>query len=460
MKSLILAGGKGTRLWPLSRELMPKQFIRLFDHRSLFQHTVLRALKWSGPGEILVVTNHEYRFRVQDDLAELGVNLPEENLLLEPEGKNTLPAVCWGVQAVREKWGEATVAVLPSDHLLGGGEELLRSFRAAEELAAEYLVTFGIKPDRPHTGYGYIKPGKALKAGFKVEEFKEKPDAASAAEYVARGYWWNSGMFVFHTELFWRELESLAPEVWDAFASAADIADAYRRVPEISIDYGLMERSSRVAVVPLATYWSDLGSFDAVYEALPKCEEGNAVLTQGVAATCLLHDARGNLVISERLTALVGVEDLAIIDTGDALLVAPRPRAQEVKKIYAELVRRKDERAVVHRTAYRPWGSYTVLEEGERYKIKRLTVLPGRKLSRQRHYHRSEHWVVVRGTARITVDGEEKLLRPGESVFVPAGLSHRLENPGKVILELIETQIGEYLGEDDIERFEDDFGRG
>nr|WP_205664694.1 cupin domain-containing protein [Ammonifex thiophilus] len=220
-----------------------------------------------------------------------------------------------------------------------------------------------------------------------------------------------------------------------------------------------MEKSGRVAVVPLETYWNDLGSFDAVYEALPKSEERNAVVVQGLGADCLLYGARGNLVICERLTAVVGVEDLVVVDTGDALLIASRRDAQEVKKVYAELARRRDERAVVHRTAYRPWGSYTVLEEGERYKIKRLTVLPGKKLSLQRHYHRSEHWVVVRGTARITVDGEEKLLRPGESVFIPAGLSHRLENPGKVVLELIETQIGEYLGEDDIERLEDDFGR-
>ncbi|ACX51645.1 mannose-1-phosphate guanylyltransferase/mannose-6-phosphate isomerase [Ammonifex degensii KC4] len=459
MKVLILAGGKGTRLWPLSRELMPKQFIRLFDNRSLFQHAVLRALKLSSPEEIFVVTNREYRFRVLDDLAELGVSLPEENLLLEPEGKNTLPAICWGMREVQGRWGEAKVAVLPSDHLIRADDNFLRAFAAAEELAEEYLVTFGVKPSRSHAGYGYIKPGKSLGSGFKVEEFKEKPDESRAAEYVARGYYWNSGMYVFGSKVFFRELEDLAPEVWQAFAETSDVAEAYARTAEVSVEYKLMEKSGRVAVVPLETYWNDLGSFDAVYEALPKDEEGNAVVVKGTEADCLLYGARGNLVISERLTAVVGVEDLVIIDTGDALLVAPRRDAQEVKKVYAELARRKDERAVVHRTAYRPWGSYTVLEKGERYKIKRLTVLPGKKLSLQRHYHRSEHWVVVRGTARVTVDGEERLLRPGESTFIPAGLSHRLENPGKVVLELIETQIGEYLGEDDIERLEDDFGR-
>nr|WP_205664693.1 mannose-1-phosphate guanylyltransferase [Ammonifex thiophilus] len=214
MKVLILAGGKGTRLWPLSRELMPKQFVRLFDNRSLFQHAVLRALKLSSPEEIFVVTNCEYRFRVLDDLAELGVSLPEENLLLEPEGKNTLPAICWGMREIQKRWREATVAVLPSDHLLRYDESLLRSFRAAEELASDYLVTFGVKPSRPHTGYGYIKPGESLGLGFKVEEFKEKPDAARAAEYVNQGYYWNSGMYVFHTELFFKEVELLAPEVW------------------------------------------------------------------------------------------------------------------------------------------------------------------------------------------------------------------------------------------------------
>lgn len=438
---------------------MPKQFIRLFDNRSLFQHTVVRALTFSSPEEIFVVTNNEYRFRVVDDLDELGVKLLEGNVLLEPEGKNTLPAISWSMSEIRRKWGETVVAVLPSDHLLHSDEALCRAFEAAEDLAPDYLVTFGIRPRLPHTGYGYIRPGRSLGQAFEVEEFKEKPDAARAAEYVAQGYLWNSGMFVFSTTLFFEELERLAPDVWQAFARSTSVAEAYAMVPNISVDYGLIEKSNRIAVVPLEVYWNDLGSFDAVYEVLPKGKEGNAVVTKGTAAECLFYDARGNLVISERLTTVLGVEDLVIIDTDDALLVASRRNAQRVKDIYQELVRRRDERAVIHREAYRPWGKYTVLEEGERYKIKRITVLPGKRLSLQRHYHRSEHWVVVRGTAHITVDGKEKLLQPGESVFVPAGLSHRLENPGKVVLELIETQIGEYLGEDDIERIEDDFGR-
>jgi len=266
-------------------------------------------------------------------------------------------------------------------------------------------------------------------------------------------------MFVFSTTLFFEELERLAPDVWQTFARFTSVAEAYTRAPNISVDYGLIEKSNRIAVVPLEVYWNDLGSFDAVYEVLPKGKEENAVVTKDTAAKCLFYDARGNLVISERLTTVLGVEDLAIVDTDNALLVASRCNAQWLKEIYQELVCRRDERVMMRREAYRPWGRYTVLEEGERYKIKRITVLPGKRLSLQRHYHRSEHWVVVLGTAHITVGGEEKTLQPGESVFVPAGLSHRLENPGKVVLELIETQIGDYLGEDDIERIEDDFGR-
>ncbi|GAB6102475.1 mannose-1-phosphate guanylyltransferase/mannose-6-phosphate isomerase [Thermococcus atlanticus] len=459
MKTLILAGGKGTRLWPLSRELMPKQFIKIFDDTSLFQKTVRRALLFSKPKEIFVVTNREYRFRVLDELRDMGVELPEDNILLEPVGKNTLPAIYWGLKTVHENFGKSKVAVLPSDHLIDANERYVEAFKTAEKLAEDYFVTFGIKPTKPHTGYGYIRPGEKLEGGYKVAEFKEKPDFETAKRYVEEGYYWNSGMFMFDTELFIEDVRNLAPEVYSAFEEAGSIEEAYEIVPDISVDYGIMEKTARAAVVPLNVYWNDLGSFDAIYDAFEKDEGGNAVKVRGLKAGYVGIDSKSNLIMTERLTATVGVSDLVIIDTGDALLVAHRGETQKVKEVYRRLKERGDERVIVHRTAYRPWGSYTVLEEGDRYKIKRLTVLPGKKLSLQMHYHRSEHWVVVRGTAKVILEDREILLRPGESTFIPAGVRHRLENPGRVVLEVIETQIGEYLGEDDIVRFDDEFGR-
>ncbi|WP_456394768.1 mannose-1-phosphate guanylyltransferase/mannose-6-phosphate isomerase [Thermococcus sp.] len=459
MKTLILAGGKGTRLWPLSRELMPKQFIKIFDDTSLFQKTVRRALLFSKPKEIFVVTNREYRFRVLDELRDMGIELPEDNILLEPVGKNTLPAIYWGLKTVHENFGKSRVAVLPSDHLIDANERYVEAFKTAEKLAGEYFVTFGIKPTKPHTGYGYIRPGEKLKGGYKVAEFKEKPDFETAKRYVEEGYYWNSGMFMFDTELFIEDVRNLAPEVYSAFEEAGSVEEAYEIVPDISVDYGIMEKTARAAVVPLNVYWNDLGSFDAIYDAFEKDESGNAVKVRGLKAGYVGIDSKSNLIMTERLTATVGVSDLVIIDTGDALLVAHRGETQKVKEVYRRLKERGDERVIVHRTAYRPWGSYTVLEEGDRYKIKRLTVLPGKKLSLQMHYHRSEHWVVVRGTAKVILEDREILLRPGESTFIPAGVRHRLENPGRVVLEVIETQIGEYLGEDDIVRFDDEFGR-
>ncbi len=459
MKTVILAGGKGTRLWPLSRELMPKQFIKIFDDESLFQKTVRRALLFSKPREIFIVTNREYRFRVLDELRDMGIEIPQENILLEPVGKNTLPAIYWGLRTVHENFGKSKVAVLPSDHLIDANERYVEAFKTAEKLSGEYFVTFGIKPTRPHTGYGYIKPGEKMEGGYRVAEFKEKPDLETAKHYVEEGYYWNSGMFMFDTELFIDEVRKLSPEVYSAFEEAEDIEKAYELVPDISVDYGIMEKTDKAAVVPLNVYWNDLGSFDAIYDAFEKDENGNAVKVRGLNAGYIGIDSEDNLIMTERLTATVGVDDLIIIDTGDALLVAHRGESQKVKEVYKKLKEKGDERVVVHRTAFRPWGSYTVLEEGDRYKIKRLTVLPGKKLSLQMHYHRSEHWVVVRGTAKVILEDREILLRPGESTFIPAGVRHRLENPGKVTLEVIETQIGEYLGEDDIVRFQDDFGR-
>ncbi|MBO8183231.1 MAG: mannose-1-phosphate guanylyltransferase/mannose-6-phosphate isomerase [Archaeoglobus sp.] len=452
--TLILAGGKGTRLWPLSREDYPKQFYNIFN-RSLFQKTVERALLFSKPDEILVVTNERYKFRVLDDLEEMGVEVPKENILMEPAARNTLPAIYFGVKSIIDNGSNPgdSVAVLPSDHYIEPDEAYRKAFENANRISKRFLVTFGIQPSKPHTGYGYIKPGERIDSeAFKVEKFVEKPELEKAKEYVTSGYLWNSGMFMFGLDLFVEECKLHQPDVVDAFK--LPIKEAYSVLPEVSVDYGIMEKTDKAAVVKLNSFWSDVGSFDSLYEIFEKDEAGNAIRGE-----CVALEAKNNLVYGGRLTAIIGVEDLVVVDTKDAVLVCKKNDSQRVKEVVEILKQKNDKRAEVHRTAYRPWGSYTVLEENQFYKIKRLTVKPKKRLSLQKHYHRSEHWVVVKGTAKVTVDGEEKLLRNGESTFIPAGAIHRLENPGRIPLEVIEVQIGEYLDENDIERFEDDFER-
>jgi len=445
VKTIILAGGTGTRLFPLSRTLYPKQFIPLLDHESLFQKTVRRALLFSRPDEIVVVTGEAHRFLVRDQLASLGV---ECATLVEPERRNTLPAVLYGVSRI----GDGTVAVLPSDHLVDVDERYVARFRAAERLAGEYLVAFGVEPTRPHTGYGYIKPGEALEGGFRVERFVEKPDEATARRYVADGYLWNSGMLLFEAEIFLQECEAHAPEIAAAFRLPPE--EAYAKTPSRSVDYGIMERTGRAAVVPLPPIWSDVGSFDAIYQLTPKDGRGNAVRSEYIGI-----DSERNLIVSDRLVATIGLRDLCIIDTRDALLICPKDLSQQVGAVVEALKEREDERTEFHTTVHRPWGSYTLLERGETYRIKRISVMPKRRLSSQLHHHRSEHWIAVRGTALVTVGEETFFVRPGESTFVPAGVRHRLENPGLIPLEMIEVQRGEYLDEDDIVRFEDDYRR-
>jgi mannose-1-phosphate guanylyltransferase/mannose-6-phosphate isomerase len=449
MKTLILAGGSGTRLFPLSREKYPKQFLRIFDDESLFQKTLRRALTFSSDKNIFVITNREQKFLAQDQAAEIKCAC---TILVEPVGKNTLPAIYYGLQQIAGDGVPVNVAVLPSDHLLKDDDSYRHAVTAAKKLADKYLVVFGIRPTSPHTGYGYIRPGNATDGGFVVDAFVEKPDALTAVRYISEGYLWNSGMFLFNTRIFFEECEKHAPDIVRAFRNPADIA--FHETPAISVDYGLMEKTSRAAVVPLPSAWDDVGSFDAIYAVLPKNEEDNAVRGEHVGI-----DSSRNLVISSRLVTTIGVNDFAIIETKDAILIAPRSRAQEVKKIVEHLRGRQDERAEVHTTVHRPWGSYSRLEDGQFYSIKRITVPPQKRLSLQMHHHRSEHWVVVTGTAKVTIDGKEFLLNKGESTFVPIGSMHRLENPGLVPLEIIEVQIGDYIGEDDILRFDDDYGR-
>lgn len=454
MTTVILCGGSGSRLWPISRALLPKQFVGLFEGGSLFQKAVRRNMRIGA--DIYVVSNAEHYFLALDQMESMGA---KGSFLLEPVGRNTAAAIALAALAQKE---DAIMLVAASDHLIENESIYESAVKKAAEFAKEgYLVTFGIKPTAPETGYGYIKA-----KGDDVEAFVEKPNLQKAKEYLSSGeYLWNSGMFCFCAKTLLSELKEHSPKIYEAAQNAFNAAkkeepfrialDDMLLIPEDSVDYALMEKSKKVKVVSCDDMgWSDLGSFESLYEAMPKDEYGNTM------SNAITIESKNNAIIAEgRLVALLGVEDLMIVDTPDALLVAKKGYGQKVKDVVATLKKSKSELHNIHLTAHRPWGEYTVLEEGARYKVKKIVVRPGKRLSLQKHFHRNEHWIVIQGTARIVNGDTEILVRTNESTYIPMGQAHRLENPGKIDLVLLEAQVGDYLGEDDIVRLDDDYKR-
>ncbi len=470
MVPVVLAGGQGTRLWPLSRSARPKQFLALTGELSPFQETLKRVTDASRYAPPVVITNAEYRFLVAEQAQELGLEL--SGVLLEPVARNTTPAIAAAAFFVAGRFGPETVLhVLPSDHSVATDANYWQSVdRAAGAARAGRLVTFGIAPTAPETGYGYIEAGERAGEGVHaVARFVEKPDRASAETMLAAGgFYWNSGMFMLAAGSFLAEAERLSPESHAAARGAVDKARvdldfvrldeaSFATAPNISVDYAIFERSRLVSLVPVSFAWSDLGSWDAVWKVSGKDGAGNVV--KGDAT---LSNTSNSLVVSEKAhVAVEGLDDVAVIASEDAIYIGRLSEAQKVGPMVKTLKANPATQAIteVHRTAYRPWGGYSSILSGDRFQVKRLFVKPGRKLSLQKHHHRSEHWIVVRGTAEVTIDGVVSMLSENESIYLPLGCTHRLANPGKILLELIEVQTGSYLGEDDIIRIEDEFGR-
>ena len=467
----ILCGGAGSRLWPVSRELHPKPFIRLADGQSLLQKAWIRGAILPDVTEVLTVTNRELFFKTEDEYREVANSAPAglpNSYILEPFGRNTAPAIAAAAIQIAATHGEDTLMlVLAADHLIANQKAFAQAVAQATQLAQQgKLVTFGIQPEAPETGYGYIEAD-----GNKVIRFVEKPNLEKAREYITSGrYLWNSGMFCFSAGAMLREMELHCPKILAAtrecltqsrksmgngFIQVDLTPETFDRVPDDSIDYAVMEKSKNVAVVPCDIGWSDIGSWSALGDLTVADAEGNRI-----EGETMLHDVSNCYIQShERIVGAVGINNLIIIDTPDAILVADRNRAQDVKFLYSSLKAKGHEAHKLHRTVHRPWGTYTVLEDSTRFKIKRIEVKPGGKLSLQMHHHRSEHWVVVSGMAKVTNGENEILVNTNESTYIPAGHKHRLENEGVVPLVMIEVQSGEYLGEDDIVRFDDQYGR-
>jgi len=460
---VILSGGSGTRLWPLSREAYPKQFLQLAGEHSMLQATWLRVADVATQAPI-VVANEAHRFVAAEQLQQVGTT--PSAILLEPIGRNTAPAIAAAALEACREGADPLLLVLPSDHLIRDVAHFHRAILEAADIAEQgKLVTFGIQPTAPETGYGYIKAvsGEGARA---IERFVEKPDLATAQDYVASGeYYWNSGMFLFRASRYLQELERLQPQIlaacrvsWEKARRESDFirldADAFKASPSDSIDYAVMEKTIDAAVVPLDAGWSDVGSWTALRDVSEQDANGNAHRGDVIAIDC--HDT---FAYGERLIAMVGLDDVIVVETDDAVLVGKSDRMQEVKDVVARLKADGRSEATWHRKVYRPWGAYDSIDNGERFQVKRITVKPGGTLSLQMHHHRAEHWIVVSGTAEVTRGDEVLLLAENQSTYIPLGVTHRLRNPGKLPLELIEVQSGSYLGEDDIVRFEDTYGR-
>ena len=465
---VIMCGGAGTRLWPVSRESMPKQFVPLVGPGSTFQQVLARISDPELFARPIVITNADFRFVVAEQLRECGI---EADIVLEPMRRDSGPAVAVSAVLAAERDREALVLVLAADHVVRKPDEFRQACRRAAVAAAEgRIVTFGIEPTHPATNYGYIRPGAKLNgvAVRAVEAFVEKPDAATAANYVADRYLWNSGNFLFHAATMLSEIERFEPAMAEAAKAAVSgltrdldflrlAAEPFARAPKKSIDYAVMERTKLAAVVPADLGWSDVGSWSTVWEVLDHDAAGNA--TEGPV---VLLDSRNSLVRSEDsiLTTVIGLDDVIVVSTADAVLVSARAQAEQVKALVEQLKANNHRAAIEHRRIYRPWGYYQDVDIAARYKVKRIVVKPGSKLSLQKHFHRSEHWVVVKGTAEVTLGDTVRSVHENESIYIPIGSIHRLANPGKIALELIEVQVGSYLGEDDIVRVDDVYGRG
>ena len=474
---VILAGGMGTRLWPLSREHYPKQLMPVMGgEHSLLQLTAMRLAGLRHTARPIVVCNEEHRFMVAAHL-QLDTLRPSA-ILLEPVGKNTAPAAGVAALEAAKEGSDPVLLVMPSDHIIRNTEAFCAAVETGRRLASDgHVVTFGIKPDRAATGYGYIKRGAALAADnpelttgegvYRIEEFVEKPDQATAGRYLAAGtYLWNSGIFMFRSSVYLGELGRSSPEMLEActgaYTKAAHDLDflrldkqAFASCPSDSIDYAVMEKTSKGAVVPVDVGWSDIGSWSSLRDIRDKDTAGNALIGDVViedVRNCYLHSTK-------RLISALGIENQVVVETADAILVAPIDRVQDIKSLVNKLKAEKREEVVTHCKAYRPWGHYECIDTGDRFQVKRITVNPGASLSLQLHFHRAEHWVVVKGTARITTGDKVSLLSEDQSTYIPWGTEHRLENPGKIPLELIEIQTGSYLGEDDIKRLDDNYGR-
>jgi mannose-1-phosphate guanylyltransferase / mannose-6-phosphate isomerase len=465
---VLMCGGAGTRLWPVSRESMPKQFVPLVGDRSTFQQTLLRVADPQLFARPIVITNTDFRFIVAEQLRDLGI---EADIVLEPARRDSGPAVAVAAALAAQRDPLALVLVLAADHVVREPEKFLTACReAATAAAAGRIVTFGIRPSAPSTNYGYIRPGAKLNgaAALAVEAFVEKPDAATATRYVADKYLWNSGNFMFRADVMLDEITRFEPAMADAARAAISemtqdldflrlAPEPFGRAPKKSIDYAVMERTALAAVVPADMGWSDVGSWDAVWDNLERDADGNAI-----SGHAIVLDSRNSLVRGDdsMLTALIGIDNVVVVTTGDAVLVASRDKAEKVKALVDQLKAQNRREAVEHRRIYRPWGYYQSVDTGTRYQVKRIVVKSGAQLSLQKHFHRAEHWVVVRGTAEVTIGEEVRSIHENESVYIPIGSVHRLANPGKIPLELIEVQVGSYLGEDDIQRLDDVYGRG